>query len=133
MSKRLLLLALAAVMMLPFGFTARSASAGEEITAEEYASMTFEDLIAKGNFADPEKLTPEECMYIGDDLVDAPPMQRCGLAVAVGDAVPELDRVANLRLKSPGGRGAVREAVEFLLKEQGKWSELLKRYLGPDC
>ena len=80
-----------------------------------------------------EKLLPEECMYIGDDLVDAPPMRRCGLAVAVGDAAPELDRIADLRLKSPGGRGAVREAVELLLKEQGKWSELLKRYLGPSC
>ena len=72
-------------------------------------------------------------MYIGDDLVDAPPMRRCGLAVAVGDAVSELDGIADLRLKSPGGRGAVREAIELLLKEQGKWSDLLKRYLGSSC
>ena len=80
-----------------------------------------------------EKVPPEACMYIGDDLVDAPPMRLCGLAVAVGNAVPELDQVADLRLESPGGRGAVREAVEILLKEQGKWSELLERYLGSPC
>ena len=80
-----------------------------------------------------EGLKPEECMYIGDDLVDAPPMARCGVAVAVGDGVPELDAVADLRVKASGGRGAVREAVEVLLKEQGKWSNLLERYFGLSC
>ena len=80
-----------------------------------------------------EGLKPEECMYIGDDLVDAPPMARCGLAVAVGDGVPELDALADFRVKAPGGRGAVREAVEILLKEQGKWSKLLERYFGLSC
>ena len=69
-------------------------------------------------------------MYIGDDVVDAPPMARCGLAVAVGDAVPELDAVADLRTRAEGGHGAIREAVEFLLKEQGKWSKLMERYFG---
>ena len=80
-----------------------------------------------------EGLKPEECMYIGDDLVDAPPMARCGVAVAVGDGVPELDALADFRVKAPGGRGAVREAVEVLLKEQGKWSKLLERYFGLSC
>ena len=80
-----------------------------------------------------ENLKPEECMYIGDDLVDARPMARCGLAAAVGDAVPELDQLADLKLKACGGRGAVREAVEILLKEQGKWSKLLERYFGLSC
>ena len=80
-----------------------------------------------------EKLLPEECMYIGDDLVDAQPMSICGLAVATGDAVPDLDAVADLRVKAPGGRGAVRETVELLLKEQGKWAKLLERYFGLSC
>jgi 3-deoxy-D-manno-octulosonate 8-phosphate phosphatase, yrbI family len=73
-------------------------------------------------------LAPEECMYIGDDIVDARPMAVCGLAVAVGDAVPELDRVADLRTRHNGGCGAVREAIEFLLKEQGRWDSLMTRY-----
>ena len=72
----------------------------------------------------------EECMYIGDDIVDARPMSRCGFAVAVGDAVSELDRVCDMRTKHAGGRGAVREAIEFLLKEQGKWDSLMERYFG---
>lgn len=75
-------------------------------------------------------LAPEECMYIGDDIVDARPMSRCGFAVAVGDAVSELDRVCDMRTKHAGGRGAVREAIEFLLKEQGKWDSLMERYFG---
>ena len=47
-----------------------------------------------------------------------------------GDAVPELDTVADLRTRAEGGHGAIREAVEFLLKEQGKWSKLMERYFG---
>ena len=67
-------------------------------------------------------------MYIGDDIVDARPMALCGLAVAVGDAVPELDRIADLRTRHAGGNGAVREAIEFLLKEQNRWDSLMTRY-----
>lgn len=77
-----------------------------------------------------QDLKAEECMYIGDDVVDARPMAMCGFAVAVGDAVPELDRVADFRTKHNGGAGAVREAIELLLKEQGKWESLMKRYFG---
>lgn len=82
----------------------------------------FEQLLAEQN------LKPEECMYIGDDIVDARPMELCGFAVAVGDAVPELDRLADYRTKHNGGAGAVREAIELLLKEQGKWDSLMQRY-----
>ncbi len=77
-----------------------------------------------------QKLRPEQCMYIGDDVVDARPMSRCGVAVAVGDAVEELDKVSDFRTRAPGGRGAIREAVEFLLKEQGKWEQLMQRYFS---
>ena len=82
----------------------------------------FETLLKEQNLA------PEECMYIGDDIVDARPMALCGLAVAVGDAVPELDRIADLRTRHAGGNGAVREAIEFLLKEQNRWDSLMTRY-----
>ncbi len=74
-------------------------------------------------------LKASECMYIGDDVVDMPPMRRAGFPVAVADAVPELDSVAVLRTKHPGGRGAVREAVEILLKGQGKWDSVLAKYM----
>ena len=73
-------------------------------------------------------LKPEECMYIGEDVVDARPMELCGFSVVVGDGVPELDRVADYRTRHAGGQGAVREAIERLLKEQGKWDSLMQKY-----
>lgn len=75
-------------------------------------------------------LSPEECMYIGDDVVDIPPMKRCGFSVAVANGVVELDLVADYRTRNDGGRGAVREAIELLLKEQGKWDGIIQRYLA---
>ena len=77
-----------------------------------------------------QNVTAEECMYIGDDVVDLPPMKRCGFAVAVADGVKELDLVADFRTENKGGRGAVREAIELLLKEQGKWEDIINRYLA---
>jgi hypothetical protein len=70
----------------------------------------------------------DEILYIGDDVVDAWPVKEAGLGFIVGDAVEELDAVADLRLTKIGGRGAVREAIEWLLKEQGKWETLMSRY-----
>lgn len=72
----------------------------------------------------------EECLYIGDDVVDAPPMKRCGIAVAVADAVPELDLVADFRTKLGGGRGAVREVLDWLLKEKGLWDSVISHYFA---
>ena len=65
----------------------------------------------------------------GDDIVDMPPMRRAGFPVAVADASPELDSVAVLRTRHSGGRGAVREAIEILLKGQGKWDSVLEKYM----
>lgn len=84
----------------------------------------FEQMIAD------QKIMPDECLYVGDDLIDLPPMRMAGIAVAVGDAVPELDSVCHFRTKAFGGRGAVRETMEWLLKEQGKWDALMQRYFA---
>lgn len=73
-------------------------------------------------------LKPEQCMYIGDDLIDLPPMRRCGLAVAVASACSEVKEAADLVTPLPGGQGGVACAIEFLLKGQNKWSGLLERY-----
>ena len=61
--------------------------------------------------------------YIGDDLPDIPIMRRAGLAVAVGDAVPEVKEVAHYTTKAMAGHGAIREAVELILKSKGVWAE----------
>jgi 3-deoxy-D-manno-octulosonate 8-phosphate phosphatase (KDO 8-P phosphatase) len=74
------------------------------------------------------QVKPEETCAIGDDLPDLPLLLRCGLAVAVADAVPEVRSAAHYVTTMPGGRGAVRDAVEWLLKLQGTWDSLVDRY-----
>ncbi len=66
-------------------------------------------------------LQPHEACYIGDDLPDIPVMSEVGLSIAVFDAVPEVRKVAKWTTQQPGGRGAVREAIERLLKAKGIW------------
>jgi 3-deoxy-D-manno-octulosonate 8-phosphate phosphatase (KDO 8-P phosphatase) len=65
--------------------------------------------------------------YIGDDLPDIPLMHRAGLAVAVGDAVPEVKAAAHYTTKAVAGRGAVREAVELILKSKGLWEAMIDK------
>ena len=80
--------------------------------------------IAKRN-----NLSAEEIAFLGDDWADLPVFQRVGLAIAVADSIPELKRMADFITDAPGGRGAVREAAEGILKAQGKWATITKKYL----
>jgi len=82
----------------------------------------FEELLAEAN------VPAIECAYIGDDVADIPVMQRVGLAVAVADAVDETKRAAHYVTQNRGGHGAVREVTDLILKAQGRWEELMKRY-----
>lgn len=65
--------------------------------------------------------------YIGDDLPDIPIMRRAGLAIAVGNAVPEVKQVAHYTTKAFAGEGAVREAVELILKCKGIWEAMIEK------
>jgi len=66
--------------------------------------------------------TPEaDVGYIGDDLPDLPILRRCGLSFAVADAAPEVRAASHVVLRTGGGRGAVREACELILKSRGAW------------
>ena len=71
---------------------------------------------------------PEETAYLGDDLLDLPALLNCGYPMAVADAASEVREVAAFITKTRGGRGAAREAIEHILKTQGRWDELLERY-----
>lgn len=73
-------------------------------------------------------VTLEEIAYVGDDLPDLPVIRRVGLGVAVGDAAEEVKAGARLVLKTDGGRGAVRELVETILREQAAWEGQLAAY-----
>ncbi len=66
------------------------------------------------------RLKPQECSYMGDDLPDLPVMRRCGLAIAVCDAVQAVKSEAHYVTRASGGRGAVREFCELVLRAQGK-------------
>jgi 3-deoxy-D-manno-octulosonate 8-phosphate phosphatase (KDO 8-P phosphatase) len=71
---------------------------------------------------------PESAVaYVGDDLPDLPVMRRAGLAVAVGNAVPEVKRVAHYTTKALAGGGAIRETVELILKSKGIWEAMIDK------
>jgi 3-deoxy-D-manno-octulosonate 8-phosphate phosphatase (KDO 8-P phosphatase) len=71
---------------------------------------------------------PESAVaYVGDDLPDLPVMRRVGLAIAVGDAVLEVKLAAHYVTKANAGRGAVREAIELILKSKGIWIEMIDK------
>ncbi|MDP2997362.1 MAG: HAD hydrolase family protein [Bryobacterales bacterium] len=73
-------------------------------------------------------LTSAQVAYIGDDLTDAVVMRRVGLAIATANARPEVKRIAHYVTEHAGGQGAVRDVCELLLKAQGYWQALLKKY-----
>lgn len=74
--------------------------------------------------------TAERVAYMGDDLVDLPVLRRCGLAFAPADAVAEVRERAHRVLESRGGRGAVREMCELILRARGDWDGLVAPYLA---
>jgi 3-deoxy-D-manno-octulosonate 8-phosphate phosphatase (KDO 8-P phosphatase) len=73
---------------------------------------------------------PEEACYIGDDLPDVPAMNHVAFAVAPADACAEAREAAQLVTQTTGGNGAVREAIEHLLRGQSRWDELIKKYVA---
>ncbi len=81
----------------------------------------YEEIVRKAGVTDPA------VAYIGDDLPDIPLMRRVGLAIAVGDSVPEVRKVAHYTTKAMAGHGAVREAVELILKSKGLWGAMIDK------
>jgi len=81
----------------------------------------YEDILRKAGVSD------SAVAYIGDDLPDIPLMRRAGLAIAVGDAVPEVKKAAHYTTKAVAGHGAIREAVEVVLKSKGVWKAMIDK------
>jgi 3-deoxy-D-manno-octulosonate 8-phosphate phosphatase (KDO 8-P phosphatase) len=81
----------------------------------------YEEILKKAGVSD------SAIAYIGDDLPDIPLMLRAGLAVAVGNAVPEVRAAAHYTTKALAGRGAVREVVELILKSKGIWEAMIDK------
>jgi 3-deoxy-D-manno-octulosonate 8-phosphate phosphatase (KDO 8-P phosphatase) len=77
-----------------------------------------------------EGLSPDETAFAGDDMVDLPIMIRCGLAMCPSDAAPEVLSRSHFVARSGGGRGAVREMAEHLLRGKGLWDGIMAGYLA---
>jgi 3-deoxy-D-manno-octulosonate 8-phosphate phosphatase (KDO 8-P phosphatase) len=76
------------------------------------------------------KLRPEQLAYIGDDLPDVPAIRFAGLGIAVADAPEEVRGAGDYVTSVPGGGGAVREVVELLLKNTGKWETVIEKFVA---
>jgi 3-deoxy-D-manno-octulosonate 8-phosphate phosphatase (KDO 8-P phosphatase) len=74
-------------------------------------------------------VTPAEAAFVGDDLQDITALRIVGRPIAVGDAVAEVKAACRHVTRAGGGRGAVREAVEWILKEEGRWESTLATFL----
>jgi 3-deoxy-D-manno-octulosonate 8-phosphate phosphatase (KDO 8-P phosphatase) len=66
--------------------------------------------------------------FVGDDIVDIPVLKRAGFSVAVADAVEDVKKCVDYVTINKGGRGAVREVCELILKAKGEWADVAKRY-----
>lgn len=75
------------------------------------------------------KIKPEEICFMGDDLIDIPVLKRVGFAVAVPNAVDEVKRSTHYTTSKMGGRGAVREICDLILKSQDKWNLAVKKFI----
>lgn len=76
-----------------------------------------------------EGITPSEAGYVGDDVIDLPVMRSCGFAVAVANARHEVKKGAHYVTPHRGGDGALRDAIEYILRAQGKWQRVVSKYI----
>src|SRR5262245_55221012 len=81
----------------------------------------YEEVLKKASVAE------DEVAFLGDDLPDLTVMRRVGLAVAVGNAAPEVKDAAHYTTSHNGGKGAARELVELILKSKGIWEQLIEK------
>ncbi len=103
---------------------ARAAELGIDLVIENSADKRADvaaALAARG-------IPLDRLAVIGDDLPDLPLLRVCGLPIAVANAVPEVRAAAAYVTQRSGGGGAVREAIEYILRADGRWSDVLAQY-----
>lgn len=109
----------------PVAWRARELGVHPVIQGQTDKTSVFRELLRQ------MELSPSEVCYIGDDLPDLPLILTCGLGATVCDAPPVVRECADWISTTPGGQGAVRELVEFLLDAQGRWDEVIAHYRRP--
>jgi len=83
----------------------------------------FEDILRQ------EGISASEAGYVGDDVIDLPVMRNCGFAAAVANARDEVKKEAHYVTRHSGGDGALRDAIEYILRVQGKWQRVVSEYI----
>jgi len=105
-------------------------SRAESLGINRCITGALDKLPAYRRLLEEARLPDADVCYVGDDLPDIPPMRAAGFPVAVADAVREVKDVAAYVTETPGGRGALREVAEMILRAQGKWEGVMQRYLA---
>lgn len=101
---------------------------GKELGIEHIYQRAIDKLAVYDDLKKKLDLKDEEFAYVGDDLLDIPLAKRVGFSVAVADANDELKSRVLYITKADGGRGAVREVCEIILKSKGLWQQVMERY-----
>ncbi len=106
------------------GVGVRARDLGIRIVHEGVAAKlpVYRDICRESDLGD------DDVCVMGDDLLDLPIMTQCGYPIAVANAVPMVKRAARYVTRLPGGRGAIREAVERLMRRNGTWSGAVERW-----
>ena len=100
----------------------------DELGIKEYYAGKFDKAEIINDISHRHNIQLQDIAFVGDDWVDAVPMSRVGLPVAVANAQPEIKDLATLLTEKPGGSGAVREVVNFILGAQNKMSQLWEKW-----
>lgn len=101
----------------------------KDMRVEEYYEDVFPKIKVLERILFKHKVAKDEICFIGDDLVDLSIMKAIGFPVAVANASDDIKAVASYITQKTGGRGAIREVAELILKTQDKWNEAIKIYL----
>ena len=105
----------------------RAAELGIEDVAQDAQAQKLPSFLA---MLERHRIALSEAAFIGDDFPDMAVLKRVGLPVAVGNAVPEVKAACSLQLQRSGGRGAIREFSELLLKARGEWQAVTDKYVA---
>jgi YrbI family 3-deoxy-D-manno-octulosonate 8-phosphate phosphatase len=112
--------------------TGRSSRVVDVRATELQIALVFQGIADKGtvfrHLLATTDLRSEQVAVVGDDLPDLPLLLEAGLAIAVADACSEVRAAAHYVTRAGGGRGAVREAIELILRCQDRWQPVVERY-----
>jgi 3-deoxy-D-manno-octulosonate 8-phosphate phosphatase (KDO 8-P phosphatase) len=112
--------------------TGRESEAVASRAKDLHIDVLYQGVVSKRNalkeILDRYDLRMADVCYVGDDIQDIAVMEDVGVAVAVANARNEVKRIADYVTNNCGGRGAIREVVELILKSQGKWRNIIRSF-----